>query len=183
LIDGEFWTCHPDTGRFHLDPDLRHDHFHISKYEYVEIDVDEARGLILHGLGPTGARRPAESEGLQPEAVFDLVTNAPSNRVGTYLVRDGHRRVGVAVLAGDVLYTYVANTGRFHADGALRDDFYGDRLHDYERISVVRAQYLISRGIGRLDPPEHAEALARWVADTTSLDPTEAFLLTEVLDS
>ncbi len=183
LIDGDFWTWDPDTGRFQLDPDLRRDHFHISKYEYVEINADEARGLLLHGLGSTGARRWAESDGLEPEAVFDLVANAPSNRVGTYLVSDGHRKVGVAVLAGDVLYTYVANTGRFHADGARRDDFYGDRLHDYERISVVRAQYLISRGIGRLDPAEQSEAIVRWAADTASLDPTEAFLLSEALGS
>ena len=103
--------------------------------------------------------------------------------MGTYLVSDGRLKVGVAVLAGDVLYTYVPNAGRFHADGALRDDFYGDRLHNYERISVIRAEYLISRAIGRLDPAEHTEAIACWSADTASLDPAEAFLLTEALGS
>jgi hypothetical protein len=183
LLDDAFWAYVPATGKFHLDEELRHDYRSVSLHEYVEITVDEARDLLLHGIGAARSTSSADTEALEPEAVFDLIATAPSSRVGTYLVKTGRLKVGVAVLAGDRLYRYVANTGRFHEDDALRYDFFQDRQHDYERISVIRAQYLISRGIGRLDPVDHAEALTRWTADPTSLDPTEAFLLVEALES
>ena len=92
-----------------------------------------------------------------------------------YLVKEDDRPVWVAVLAHENMYGYVANTGKFHDNNALRNDYYMDRDFSYEEIGIAEARRLIENGIGRLDEDEYADALAEWRADPKPLDPVDAF--------
>jgi hypothetical protein len=92
-----------------------------------------------------------------------------------YLVKEDDRPVCVAALAHENMYGYVANTGKFHDNNALRNDFYMERDFSYEEISIAEARRLIENGIGLLDEEEYAEVLEEWRADPKALDPGEAF--------
>jgi hypothetical protein len=92
-----------------------------------------------------------------------------------YLVKEDDRPVWVAALAHESMYGYVANTGRFHDNNALRNDFYMERGFNYEEIGITEARRLIENGIGLLDEEEYAEVLQEWRADPGALDPGEAF--------
>jgi hypothetical protein len=88
-----------------------------------------------------------------------------------YLVKEDERRVWVAALAHETMYAYVANTGRFHDNNALRNDFYMDQWFTYEEIGPAEARRLIDEEVGRID--ESSAALARWQADPNPLDPAD----------
>ena len=90
-----------------------------------------------------------------------------------YLVKEDERLVWVAALAHERLYAYVANTGKFHDNNALRNDYYMDRWFSYEEIGSAQARRLIDQGVGTLDEDEHSDTLAQWRADPKSLDPAD----------
>ena len=90
-----------------------------------------------------------------------------------YLVKDEERLVWVAALAHETMYSYVANTGKFHDNNALRNDFYMERWFTYEEIGPAEARRLINDGVGTLNETDHADALTRWRADPKPLDPAE----------
>jgi hypothetical protein len=93
--------------------------------------------------------------------------------VQLYLVEEDERLVWVAALAHEHMYGYVANTGKFHDNNALRNDYYMERHFSYEAIGPAGARRLIMGGIGRLDEVEEAEILAIWQADPKPLDPAD----------
>ncbi|MFF0264275.1 hypothetical protein [Kribbella sp. NPDC004536] len=86
-----------------------------------------------------------------------------------YLVREDEREVWVAALAHERMYSYVANTGMFHDNGALRNDFYMERDFTYEPIGAAEARRLIEGGVGTLDEEEYADVLDEWRSDTKGL--------------
>ncbi|TDO64115.1 hypothetical protein EV651_105339 [Kribbella sp. VKM Ac-2571] len=86
-----------------------------------------------------------------------------------YLVKEEERLVWVAALAHEVMYSYVANTGKFHNNNALRNDFYMVRDLDYEPIGPAEARRLIDQGVGMLDETRSATSLAKWRADPNPL--------------
>jgi hypothetical protein len=88
-----------------------------------------------------------------------------------YLVKEDERLVWVAALAHEHMYSYVANTGKFHDNNALRNDYYMERWFTYEPIGSAEARRLINDGVGRID--EESEALGRWQADPQPLDPAD----------
>jgi hypothetical protein len=88
-----------------------------------------------------------------------------------YLVKEDERQVWVAALAHETMYAYVANTGKFHDNNALRNDYYMERWFTYEEIGPAEARRLIDEGVGQLD--DASEALARWQADPKPLDPAD----------
>lgn len=88
-----------------------------------------------------------------------------------YLVKEDERRVWVAALAHETMYAYVANTGKFHDNNALRNDYYMERWFTYEEIGPAEARRLIDEGVGRLD--EGSESLDRWRADPKPLEPAD----------
>jgi hypothetical protein len=90
-----------------------------------------------------------------------------------YLVKERDRLVWVAALANEVMYSYVANTGKFHDNLALRNDFYMERHFSYSEIGSAEARRLIDDGLGTLDETAYAEALVEWRADPKPLDPAE----------
>jgi hypothetical protein len=90
-----------------------------------------------------------------------------------YLVKEDGQPIWVAALAHETMYGFVANTGRFHDNNALRNDYYMERDFTYEEIGAAEARRLIEGGIGWFDEEEYAEVLAEWRGDLRSLDPTE----------
>lgn len=92
-----------------------------------------------------------------------------------YLVTKGDRRLWVAALAHENMYGYVQNTGFFHDNNALRNDFYMDNRFEYEEIDIIRAKALMAEGVGQADETTHADALANWRADTRALTPGDVF--------
>jgi hypothetical protein len=94
-----------------------------------------------------------------------------------YLVKEDDRLVWVAALAHEVMYAYVANTGLFHNNNALRNDFYMVRDFTYEEIGPAEARRLIAQGVGTLDDDEHPTALARWRSDPNPLAPADVLAM------
>ena len=90
-----------------------------------------------------------------------------------YLVKEDERLVWVAALAHEHMYAYVANTGKFHDNNALRNDYYMDRWFSYEEIGSAEARRLIDQGVGTLDDDDHSDALIEWRADPKPLDPAD----------
>lgn len=86
-----------------------------------------------------------------------------------YLATDGDRPVWVVALIDQDIWTYVANTDRFHRNEAMRDDFFVETHFGYREISVREALRHIQAGVGRLDEEERAEALRAWRSDPNPL--------------
>jgi len=94
-----------------------------------------------------------------------------------YLVKEDDRLVWVAALAHEVMYAYVANTGLFHNNNALRNDFYMVRDFTYQEIGPAEARRLIAQGVGTLDDDEHPTALAKWRSDPNPLAPADVLAM------
>lgn len=90
-----------------------------------------------------------------------------------FLVKEDERLVWVAALAHERMYAFVANTGKFHDNNALRNDYYMDRWLSYEEIGPAEARRLIAQGVGTLDEVEDDEVLEEWRADPKPLDPAD----------
>ncbi|GAA1589009.1 hypothetical protein GCM10009804_51410 [Kribbella hippodromi] len=90
-----------------------------------------------------------------------------------YLVREDERRLWVAALAHEHMYSYVPNTGKFHDNNALRNDYYMERRFSYEPIGPAEARRLIGEDVGLLSPNLRADVLDRWRADPSPLDPAD----------
>jgi len=90
-----------------------------------------------------------------------------------YLVKEDERLVWVAALAHEHMYAYVANTGTFHDNNALRNDYYMERWFSYQEIGSAEARRLIDQGVGTLDEDDHSDALIGWRADPKPLDPAD----------
>jgi hypothetical protein len=90
-----------------------------------------------------------------------------------YLVKEDERLVWVAALAHEHMYAYVANTGKFHDNNALRNDYYMERWFSYEEIGSAEARRLIDQGVGTLNEDDHSDALIEWRADPKPLDPAD----------
>jgi hypothetical protein len=89
-----------------------------------------------------------------------------------YLVKEDERLVWVAALAHEHMYAYVANTGKFHDNNALRNDYYMERWFQYEEIGPAEARRLIEQGVGTLTD-DHPNALSKWRADSRGLHPED----------
>ncbi|MEU8224464.1 hypothetical protein [Kribbella sp. NPDC048915] len=83
------------------------------------------------------------------------------------------RPLWVAALAHETVYSYVANTGNFHDNNALRNDYYMVRRFTYEPIGPADARRWISEGLGTLNDDDSPSALARWRSDPNSLIPAD----------
>jgi len=95
--------------------------------------------------------------------------------VSLYVVRDRERFVWVAAVLGEDVYSYVPDTGKFHRNEGLRDDFFMERELEYEQVTVARAKNLIDAGIEPLDPEVMGDHLAEWAADPRGLSPEQVF--------
>ncbi len=90
-----------------------------------------------------------------------------------YLVKHEDEPVWLAALANETMYGYVPNTGKFHDNNALRNDFYMERYFSYEPIGSAEARRLIDNVLVPLDEDDYDDVLAGWRADPSPLEPAE----------
>ncbi|MEU4194754.1 hypothetical protein AB0E69_22835 [Kribbella sp. NPDC026611] len=86
-----------------------------------------------------------------------------------YLVTEEGEPRWIAALLHEKMYGFVADTGMFHDNNALRNDYYIDREFDYEEIGTAEARRLVAAGVGQVDEVEEAEVLAVWRADPSPI--------------
>ena len=67
------------------------------------------------------------------------------------------------------LYTYVQNTGKFHLNAGLYEDFYFDHTMTFEPIDQQAAAAAILSGIGRRDEGSFVHILERYHRDTEAI--------------
>jgi len=73
------------------------------------------------------------------------------------------------------LYTYVQNTGKFHLNAGLYEDFYFDHTMTYEPVDQQAAEAAILSGVGRRDERSFVHILARYRRDPNALSPETVF--------
>jgi hypothetical protein len=100
-----------------------------------------------------------------------------------FVATEGDRVAWVAALAGEKMYGYVPNTGKFHENNALRNDFSLDRTFEYREIGVGEARRLIETGLEPLDETEYDDVIARWRADQAALPVLEVLSMAAGLSS
>jgi hypothetical protein len=98
-----------------------------------------------------------------------------------FLVTEDGERVWVAALIDEDVWTYVANTGRFHRNEGLRHDFFMLNELEYAEIGVSEAKRLIAAGVGTLTEEWQADALDRRRQDAESLT-VEDVLASQIAD-
>jgi hypothetical protein len=86
-----------------------------------------------------------------------------------FKVSDGDRDLWVAALLGDRMYVYIDNTGRFHRNDALSEEYLLDQDLAYERIGVSQARGLMAQHVGRGDDIKVRDQLARYHSDPNPL--------------
>jgi hypothetical protein len=91
------------------------------------------------------------------------------------LVSQGERRIWVAALIDEDVWTYVGNTGKFHRNDGVRDDYFMEDEAEYSDIGIAEAKRLIAEGVGLVDETRLADPLERWRRDKDALDPEIVF--------
>jgi hypothetical protein len=92
-----------------------------------------------------------------------------------YIVKEGRRLVWLAARLGEDVYSYVPDTGKFHRNEGLRDDFFMEQDLQYEETSVAEARAAIDAGLEPLDEQLMADHLSDWRTDAAALDPEQVF--------
>ncbi|GAB3810417.1 hypothetical protein [Kribbella italica] len=87
---------------------------------------------------------------------------------------DGEPHLVAAVIDLDV-WTYVANTGKFHRNETARHDYYFLHELEYVEITIAEAQRLMAAGVGTFDEAEDPEIVQEWRDDRTAVDPEVVF--------
>lgn len=73
------------------------------------------------------------------------------------------------------LYAYVKNTGKFHLNAGLYEDFYFDHTMTYEPVDQQAAEAAILSGVGLRDQRSFVHILARYHQDQEALSPETVF--------
>lgn len=91
-----------------------------------------------------------------------------------YLVKTADAGVDLWVAyetADGDLYVYVQNTGKFHRNAALEEDFYVDQEFTYEPITAAAAREIAAAGtVGKLDARTKSAQVNRYQDDTNALE-------------
>ena len=94
-----------------------------------------------------------------------------------YLIksRTGEPRLVAAVIDDDV-WTYVANTGKFHRNSSAQEDYFYLQELVYDPIEIPEAERLIATGLGTFDGDP--DTLQEWLDDPSPMDPEVVFAST-----
>ena len=91
-----------------------------------------------------------------------------------YLVKTADAGVDLWVAyetADGDLYVYVQNTGKFHRNAALEEDFYVDQEFTYEPITAAAALEIVAAGtVGKLGARTKSAQVRRYEDDANTLD-------------
>ena len=92
-----------------------------------------------------------------------------------YLVSQGDRRIWVAALIDNDVWTYVANTGKFHRNAGVSEDYFMQSLADYTEIGITEAERLIATGVGTVDEEQARDSVQGWREDRQAMDVDTVF--------
>ncbi|TDW91552.1 hypothetical protein EV647_5132 [Kribbella sp. VKM Ac-2566] len=92
-----------------------------------------------------------------------------------FLVSQGERRIWVAALVDEDVWTYVANTGKFHRNEGVRDDYFVNGEAQYTDIGIAEAKRLIADGVGRVDADQNPDPVRDWQRDEDAMHPEIVF--------
>jgi hypothetical protein len=92
-----------------------------------------------------------------------------------YLVSQGDRRIWVAALIDNDVWTYVTNTGRFHRNEGVGDDFFMRNVADYTEIGITEARRMIEAGVGTVDEEKDRDSVQEWRGDREAMDADTVF--------
>ncbi|GAB2671435.1 hypothetical protein [Kribbella swartbergensis] len=92
-----------------------------------------------------------------------------------FLVSQGERRVWVAALVDEDVWTYVGNTGKFHRNDGVRDDYFMNNEAQYSDIGIAEAKRLIAEGVGQVDEQKNPDAVRDWRHDPDAMHPEIVF--------
>ena len=92
-----------------------------------------------------------------------------------FLVSQGERRIWVAALVDEDIWTYVGNTGKFHRNEGVRDDYFMNNEAQYADIGIAEAKRLIADGVGQVDAEKNPDSLQDWQQDEDAMDPEVVF--------
>ncbi|GAB2593586.1 hypothetical protein [Kribbella endophytica] len=88
-----------------------------------------------------------------------------------YLASHGERKLWVVALIDSDVWSYLPNTGKFHLNLGLRDEFFTGGDLTFTDLRTSDARHLIDQELGRLAAQGLNQALHAWEADTNTLDP------------
>jgi hypothetical protein len=94
-----------------------------------------------------------------------------------YLVTEGGRHLWVAALIDEDIWSYVANTAKFHRNDGLRDDFFMLNEAEYTEIGIGDARRLIGTGVGTVDEEQARDSVQGWREDREALGTDVVFAL------
>jgi hypothetical protein len=92
-----------------------------------------------------------------------------------FLVSQGDRKIWVAALVDEDVWTYVGNTGKFHRNEGVRDDYFANNEATYADIGIAEAKRLIADGIGHVDAGQDRDSVQEWQQDQDAIDPEIVF--------
>jgi hypothetical protein len=81
----------------------------------------------------------------------------------------------VAALVDEDVWTYVGNTGKFHRNEGVRDDYFLTNEAQYADIGIAEAKRRIAEGVGQVDEQKHFDAVQGWREDQNAMDPKVVF--------
>jgi hypothetical protein len=91
------------------------------------------------------------------------------------LVTQGDRKVWVAAQVDMDVWTYVGNTGKFHHNEGISEDYFGAGLAQYTEIGIAEAKQLIADGVGQVDAHLKPDSVQGWLDDQDAMDPDVVF--------
>ncbi|WP_350273930.1 hypothetical protein [Kribbella sp. HUAS MG21] len=92
-----------------------------------------------------------------------------------FLVQQGGRRVWVAALVDEDVWTYVGNTGKFHRNEGVRDDYFVNNEAEYTVIGIAEAKRLMAEGVGVVDAERKPDSVRGWLEDREAMEPEVVF--------
>ncbi|GAA1686567.1 hypothetical protein GCM10009745_33960 [Kribbella yunnanensis] len=92
-----------------------------------------------------------------------------------YLVTQGDRKIWVAALVDEDIWTYVGNTGKFHLNEGVREDYFMNAAAQYAEIGVTEAKRLIAAGVGLVDAEQKPDSVQGWLDDEEAMDADVVF--------
>jgi hypothetical protein len=92
-----------------------------------------------------------------------------------FLVTQGDRKIWVAAVVDEDVWTYVGNTGKFHFNEGIREDYFMNGAAQYAEIGVTEAKRLIAAGVGQIDAEKEPVRAQDWLADHDTMDPDVVF--------
>lgn len=134
-------------------------------------DADGCGLIECSGCGRVQSdyEEPSSQDGVnESEAASDDARGGPWQLLHVY---EGPRSIWLAAIGAEWrLYVYTPNTGKFHRNDALGQDYFWDQELSYDEVDIETARLLMSRGVGHLDAVRNDRQLRRYMDDECAVE-------------